>query len=111
MVHIYAGNLLMTTGSYEDATKAFTNADNIHKSSLAMYQRARCNVALNSMNEALKDLNKVIEIMSTEKVALADCECLNALKAASGKENQNLPRDKSVYEKAAVALTKLISNE
>lgn len=28
-VHIYAGNLLMTTGSYEDATKAFTNADNI----------------------------------------------------------------------------------
>ena len=86
MVHIYAGNLLMTTGSYEDATKAFTNADNIHKSSLAMYQRARCNVALNSMNEALKDLNKVIEIMSTDKVALADRECLNALKAASGKE-------------------------
>ncbi len=28
-VHIHAGNLLMTTGSYEDATKAFTNADNI----------------------------------------------------------------------------------
>ena len=37
MVHIYAGNLLMTTGSYEDATKAFTNADNIQKSSLALY--------------------------------------------------------------------------
>ena len=29
MVHIYAGNLIMTTGSYEDATKAFKNADNI----------------------------------------------------------------------------------
>ena len=28
-MHIYAGNLLMTTGSYEDATKAFTNADNL----------------------------------------------------------------------------------
>jgi hypothetical protein len=28
---------LMTTGSYEDATKAFTNADNIHKSPLALY--------------------------------------------------------------------------
>ena len=36
-VHIYAGNLLMTTGSYEDATKAFTNADNIEKSPLALY--------------------------------------------------------------------------
>ena len=29
MVHAYAGNLLMTTGSYEDATKAFTNADSV----------------------------------------------------------------------------------
>jgi len=29
LVHIYAGNLLMTTGSYEDAAKAFTNADSV----------------------------------------------------------------------------------
>jgi tetratricopeptide (TPR) repeat protein len=86
MVHIYAGNLLMTTGSYEDATKAFTNADNIEKSPLALYQRARCHVALNNMTEALRDLNKVIEIASTDKVALADRECLNALKLASCKE-------------------------
>jgi hypothetical protein len=28
------------------------------------------------MQEALKDLNKVIEIASTDKVALADRECL-----------------------------------
>ena len=83
MVHIYAGNLLMTTGSYEDATKAFTNADNIHKSALALYQRSRCHVALNNMNDALKDLNKVIEISPNDKVALADKECLNALKNAS----------------------------
>ncbi len=84
MVHIYAGNLLMTTGSYEDATKAFTNADNIEKSSLALYQRGRCNVALNSMVEALKDLSKVIEQAPTDKVAIADKECLTALKNASG---------------------------
>jgi len=36
-MHIYAGNLLMTTGSYEDATKAFTNADNLKQNSLALY--------------------------------------------------------------------------
>ena len=48
MVHVYAGNLLMTTGSYEDATKAFTNADNIHKSPLALYQRSRCFVGIAS---------------------------------------------------------------
>jgi len=88
MVHIYAGNLLMTTGSYEDATKAFTNADNIHKSSLALYQRGRCNVALNQMSEALKDLNKVLETAPNDKVAIADRECLNALKAASGGTGQ-----------------------
>jgi tetratricopeptide (TPR) repeat protein len=84
MVHIYAGNLLMTTGSYEDATKAFTNADNIEKSSLALYQRGRCNVALNLMGDALKDLSRVIEQAPTDKVAIADMDCLSALKNASG---------------------------
>jgi hypothetical protein len=35
------------------------------------------------MNEALKDLNKVIELSPNDKVAIADRECLNALKIAS----------------------------
>lgn len=29
MVHVYAGNLLMTTGAYNDAIKAFENADTV----------------------------------------------------------------------------------
>ncbi len=37
LVHVYAGNLLMTTGSYEDAAKAFTNADSVEKCFLAVY--------------------------------------------------------------------------
>ena len=41
------------------------------------------------MLEALKDLNKVIEISSTDKVAIADKECLNALKIASHIGNTN----------------------
>ena len=36
------------------------------------------------MAEALKDLNKVLETAQNDKVAIADRECLNALKAASG---------------------------
>ena len=36
------------------------------------------------MAEALKDLNKVLEAATNDKVAIADRECLNALKAASG---------------------------
>lgn len=111
----------MTTGSYDDATKAFTNADNIHKSPLALYQRGRCNVALNQMSEALKDLNKVLESATNDKVAIADRECLNALKSASGGASRNVeqqnvsgpivPHEKAVYAKSALALTKLISQE
>lgn len=41
MMHIHAGDLLMTTGSYEDAIKAFTNAYEMDKSPQALYQRAR----------------------------------------------------------------------
>ena len=41
-------------------------------------------MALNQMAEALKDLNKVLETAQNDKVAIADRECLNALKAASG---------------------------
>lgn len=29
MVHVYAGNLLMTTGAYLDASKAYINADGV----------------------------------------------------------------------------------
>ncbi len=43
-------------------------------------------MALNCMEEALSDLNKVIERASSDKVAQADRECLQALKMASGKE-------------------------
>lgn len=41
------------------------------------------------MNEALKDLNRVIESSPNDKVAITDKECLNALKitAASGQSN------------------------
>jgi hypothetical protein len=31
MVHILAGNLLMTTGAYKDAVKAFENADSVEQ--------------------------------------------------------------------------------
>lgn len=51
------------------------------------------------MSEALKDLNKVIEIAPQDKVALADRECLNALKLASSGDK---------YDKAITPLTKLI---
>jgi tetratricopeptide (TPR) repeat protein len=37
MVHVYAGNLLMTTGAYQDAIKAFMNADTVEKTAVAAF--------------------------------------------------------------------------
>ena len=58
MVHAYAGNLLMTTGSYEDAAKAFTNANSVHSCAFAIYQRARCFLAVGDIKNAMSDLQK-----------------------------------------------------
>jgi tetratricopeptide (TPR) repeat protein len=80
MVHVYAGNLLMTTGSYDDATKAFTNADCVTKCSLAIYQRARCQIALSNIEEAFKDLGMVSELTPEDEFAAMDEECLKAIK-------------------------------
>jgi hypothetical protein len=71
------------------------------------------------MDEALKDLNKVLETAPTDKVAIADRECLNALKIASipqleeGEKLKSAPvkPDKQAYEKANQILSKLISQE
>mmetsp|Transcript_16547 Transcript_16547/g.11874 ORF Transcript_16547/g.11874 Transcript_16547/m.11874 type:complete len:104 (-) Transcript_16547:82-393(-) len=82
MVHIYAGNLLMTTGSYDDATKAFSNADSVQKSALAFYQRARCHIALANLEGAFKDLSLVVERTPHDKIAQVDRDCLGALKTA-----------------------------
>lgn len=58
MVHAYAGNLLMTTGSYEDAAKAFTNADSVQSCAFAIYQRARCFLAIGDVQSTLQDLDQ-----------------------------------------------------
>lgn len=64
------------------------------------------------MTDALKDLKEVVEMSPTDKVALADKECLTSLKQASCENQSNLtPLDKNIYEKSMVILTKLISYE
>jgi hypothetical protein len=78
------------------------------------------------MSEALEDLNKVLENAPSDKVAVADRECLSALKMSSSKaaiqaakdeekepKKQQSPiiamNEKQVYDKANQALSKLIS--
>jgi tetratricopeptide (TPR) repeat protein len=109
MVHVYAGNLLMTTGSYDDATKAFTNANCVQKCSLALYQRARCHIALSDIDEAYQDLLKVMEMTPHDRIAFIDKECLHTIKL--GLTFKNPKEDKVPLEKAIAKLTKLIAHE
>ena len=46
-MHIYAGDLLMTTGSYDDAAKAYSNSYDIGKLPQALYKRAKVLIAIN----------------------------------------------------------------
>ena len=122
MVHVYAGNLLMTTGSYDDALKAFGNANQLKKSALALYQRAKCHVALNNLESAIADLSKVLQISPHDKVATADKECLVILKSVTMVQSSvsnggntfvtsELSLNSDRYEKALLAITKLIEYE
>jgi tetratricopeptide (TPR) repeat protein len=85
MVHAYAGNLLMTTGSYEDAAKAFTNADSVQPCAFAIYQRARCQLAIGDFKLTMSDLEKACSMFESRPthsrtsqncVALRDKLCL-----------------------------------
>ena len=62
IVHAFAGNLLMTTGSYEDASKAFTNANSVSPCAFAVYQRARCYLAIGDVKSTQRDLRKASEM-------------------------------------------------
>lgn len=49
MMHVQAGNLLMTTGAYIDAAKAYSNANEVVPSKEAYFHRARCHAALSML--------------------------------------------------------------
>ena len=56
----------MTTGAYQDAIKAFMNADTVEKTSESHYQKARCFVALGEIQKAQEMLEECIQLMSGE---------------------------------------------
>jgi len=94
--HVYAGNLLMTTGAYGDATKAYINADVVANTAEAAFHRGRCYAALTNLDEAISELKKVIELKPNEKLVFPDLDCLeilNNLAVTSGETNENSKRN------------------
>ena len=72
LVHVYAGNLLMTTGAYSDAIKAYLNADVVTPTAEAAFHRGRCHAALTELEEAVDELKKVVKISNEERLAYPD---------------------------------------
>jgi len=76
LVHIYAGNLLMTTGAYTDAIKAFDNADTVQPTALASFQRIRCYCALSDLEKAFEQMQLCKHQAPNEKFAQYDYRVL-----------------------------------
>lgn len=80
MVHVFAGNLLMTTGAYHDSIKAFMNADTVKPTAVAAFQRARCYCALSDLDSAVDEIESALLFNPNETLTLLDKECLIALR-------------------------------
>lgn len=79
MVHIYAGNLLMTTGAYSDAVKAFENADTVEPTAVSAFQRVRCYCALSDLDKARSMMAIARQAQPDDVILQFDNMCLDQL--------------------------------
>lgn len=59
IVHVQAGNILMASGIYEQALKAYSNAYQMGSGLMTLLSRAKCYLALGNLKEAYHDLEKI----------------------------------------------------
>ena len=59
LMHIHAGNILMVSGAYEQAIKAYSNGHKLGVDNNALFGRVRCYVAMCQIPEALADIKKI----------------------------------------------------
>jgi tetratricopeptide (TPR) repeat protein len=100
--------LLILTGSYEDAAKAFSNANSLRNTIEAEYQKAKCHMLLGDLDGVLKSLGKIKELNDNDTLVDFDSELLSILKQASTIQNAS---DREAYSKCLYALTKLLSGK
>lgn len=79
MVHVYAGNLLMTTGAYQDAIKAYENADTVEPTTISAFQRIRCFCALSDLANAKILMNVTQEMQPDDVILKFDGICIDEL--------------------------------
>jgi tetratricopeptide (TPR) repeat protein len=104
-VHIHAGHLLMLAGAFEDAAKAFSNANDLQITESACLSKAKCHLRLFELPSALEDLQKVLDLSPGSPYAF-DIEVVTLL------NNFLTAPDPSAYALTAVKdLTQLLSKD
>ena len=84
-VHIHAGDLLMLTGSIEDALKAYLNANSTKIMPESYIQRAKCYLLIDNLDDAISELKLYCKAQTTPSVTY-DLEMLEILKNAYAKD-------------------------
>lgn len=69
----------MTTGAYQDAIKAFENADSIEITAESHYQKARCHIALNQLSEAVSMFYQCLEVCGEDVLLSVDYQLTEQL--------------------------------
>lgn len=106
MMHIHAANILMASGVYQQAIKAYTNAYKIGQITMALFGRAKCHVAVCNIPQALADVSKVVSEDYTQYEP--DLKMLKILNLLS--QNKNVEENTKVWEQALENLDVLINS-
>lgn len=104
-MHVHAGNMLMASGVYDQAARAYTNAHRLGNAA-ALLGRAKCCVSLCNVPQALADLS--VAVKGQFRKFKPDAEMLrifNALCKSKG------PEERELWEQAVKDISALISPE
>jgi len=109
-IHLWAGNLLFSTGAYEDAARAYSNSENISKSENLLCLRAKCYIVVKELNLALSDLNRLVDLQTPNNILYyIDRECLSSLKTASSTREGEDELDTANLVKGIQSIAKILS--
>ncbi len=109
-IHLWAGNLLFSTGAYEDATRAYSNSENINKSEVLLCRRAKCYLLIKEPTLALNDLCKLVDLQTTSNIHYyIDRECLRSILLATTLSKGDNELDGVNIVKAIQTISKILS--
>ncbi|CAG9324004.1 unnamed protein product [Blepharisma stoltei] len=104
-VHIEAGNFLILTGLYEDALDALDRSNRIELNFEATYQKLKCYILLNKLDESIKEIERALALKPNKKTIIFDKDCLLYIK-----EFLQLPKTKENFKDAIEIFTKWLTN-